>query len=101
MAPFLEVELFREEGGLAPGHVKAAIVVDGSLEVEVKTVARRGDAVWQDIGQKSWLKVPSSGKDLLLLALIKKAYGGRVRGVDELRDFLIDNGLQHSWESQA
>ena len=101
MAQFLETELYREEGGSAPSHVRAVITADGSLEVEVKDVARKGDAVWKEAGQKSWLRLPSSGKDKLLLALVKQAYGGRVRGVDELRDFLIDQGLPHTWESQA
>jgi hypothetical protein len=101
MSPFLEAELFREEGGRAPRHVRALIGADGSLEVEVKEVKRQGDAVWRDTGQKSWLRLPPEEKDHLLLALLKQSFGGRVQGADELRDFLIEGGIQHSWESQV
>jgi hypothetical protein len=101
MSPLLEAEMYREEGGRAPGHVRASIGVDGCLEVEVKDVVRTSGAIWSDTGQKSWLKLSAVDKDRLLLALLKKAYGGRSQGADELRDFIINNGIQHVWESQA
>lgn len=101
MTPIPEIEIYREEGGRAPRHVKASISDDGSLDVEVKEFPMQSGAIWSNTSLKSWLRLTAADKDRLLLALLKQTYGGKAQGADELRDFLIDQGIQHSWESQA
>jgi hypothetical protein len=91
-----KVQLF-EERGPTSRFIHARIEDNGNLVVEGQDVGEAPRQWFDDDDYEFFVTVREERKDQVLLALIKKVFGGKFRAVDEFREFLKEKGIPFGW----
>ncbi|MCX6583219.1 MAG: hypothetical protein NT166_23840 [Candidatus Aminicenantes bacterium] len=94
------VELL-EDRGETSRFTSAEIDEKGKFTIYTTDIGKMPEEVWGDSDYEFWVTVQAEHKDMLLLALVEKLYGGHFSAVDEFRDFLESKGIPHKFENWA
>jgi hypothetical protein len=94
------VELL-EDRGETSRFTHAEIDEKGKLMMYTQDIGKMAEEVWGDSDYEFWVTVQAEHKDMVLLALVEKLYGGHFSAVDEFRDFLESKGIPHKFENWA
>lgn len=92
------VELF-EERGETSRFTHAEIDDSGNFIMSTIDIGKAPEETWGDSDYEFWVTVPKEQKDMLLLALIEKVYGGVFSAVDEFRKFLEDKKIPSRFQN--
>lgn len=71
----------------------------GEVLMSGQDVGKAPEEFWGDSDYEYWLYVGQEGKDLLLLSLIKKMFGGRSDAFSKFREFLIEYKIPYQFDS--
>ena len=71
----------------------------GEVLMSGQDVGKSPEEYWGDSDYEYWLYIGQEHKDLLLLSLIKKMFGGRSEAFSKFREFLIENGIPYQFDS--
>ncbi|MBL8838583.1 MAG: hypothetical protein JNL66_20190 [Alphaproteobacteria bacterium] len=96
----MTVVLFERD---APTHsrVQAVVEADGGVTIDAVDAGPLVREVWGDDDYEYALKVPAAQKDRLLLALLRRHYGGHANAFAEIRTMLNDNAIAYDFDSWA
>ena len=89
--------LLLEERGTTSRFIQARIEDNGNLVVEGQDVGAAPLKWFDDEDYEFIVTVRKEDKDLVLLALIQKLFGGKFRAVDDFREFLEEKGVPFGW----
>jgi len=71
----------------------------GEVLMSGQDVGKAPEEYWGDSDYEYWLYVSQENKDLLLLSLIKKVFGGSSEAFSKFREFLIEYKIPYQFDS--
>jgi hypothetical protein len=71
----------------------------GEVLMSGQDVGKAPEEYWGDSDYEYWLYVSQDNKDLLLLSLIKKLFGGNSDAFSKFREFLIEYNIPYKFDS--
>ena len=93
---FKRVQLL-EERGRTSRFIHARIEDNGDLVVEGQDVGDAPKKGFDDSDYEFIVTVKAQDKDMVILALVEKLFGGRFKAVDEFRQFLGERAIPFGW----
>ncbi len=88
-----------ESRGETSVFIDVEIKDTGEVLVSGQDIGKPVEEYWGDSDYEYWLYVDQEQKDLLLLSLIKKIFGGSSKAFSEFREFLIENKIPYQFDS--
>jgi len=71
----------------------------GEVLMSGQDLGKAPEEFWGDSDYEYWLYVNQDQKDLLLLSLIKKLFGGSSEAFSKFREFLIEYNIPYQFDS--
>ena len=93
---FKKVQLLEERGSTSR-FIDVRIEDNGDLVMEGQDVGDAPKKWFGDEDYEFWVTVKAEDKDIVILALIERLFGGRFGAVDEFREFLKEKGIPFGW----
>jgi hypothetical protein len=88
--------LFKQEGDKARA-VDLSVKADGSLRMLAHDMGKLVQEVWGEDEYEYWVDVPAAAVQELAFVLLRAAFSGRERAVDEFRAFCEEEKIEHTF----
>ena len=88
-----------ESRGETSVFIDIEIKETGEVLMSGQDVGKAPEEYWGDSDYEYWLYVSQENKDLLLLSLIKKMFGGNSEAFSKFREFLIEYKIPYQFDS--
>jgi len=92
------VRLFESRGETSV-FIDIEIKETGEVLMSGQDVGKGPEEYWGDSDYEYWLYVSQKNRDLLLLSLIKKVFGGSSEAFSKFREFLIEYKIPYQFDS--
>ena len=88
-----------ESRGETSVFIDVEIKDSGEVLMSGQDVGKVPEEYWGDSDYEYWLYVSQDNKNLLLLSLIKKLFGGNSDAFSKFREFLIEYHIPYQFDS--
>lgn len=92
------VSLYRQQGKTVI-HIEARITDTGAVAVSGHDIGAAPQDWWGDEDYEYGVTIPADHKDSLLLALLEQLYTGNPHTVEDLKQWLAQKGIPHTFQT--